>query len=232
MSNVAHFYHVWADGHWEMPLQEHLVYLRYYGYDAPLYIGNVGRSENREKVREALDGFSYEEITASGGHEYITLNAAHTYAQDHDGVVIYAHTKGATGINEHLMTPWRRIMLDVVIGNWRDTDDVLADYDVFGWAWGDERIGWPTGEAGFLGNFWIARCDYVRTLPRCSPLRRGGNEIWLGLRHPRVLESEKWDRTVGPSVLQSVWSHLLTRWEGWNENLANLSEHLEAGRPT
>jgi hypothetical protein len=47
----------------------------------------------------------------------------------------------------------------------------------------------PAEGSGFFGgNFWMARCDYLRTLPECEPEPRWKAESWIGLNKPRVVD--------------------------------------------
>jgi hypothetical protein len=46
----------------------------------------------------------------------------------------------------------------------------------------------PEGTPFFGGNFWMARCDYLRRLPEPSTRSRFDAERWIGLRDPKVLD--------------------------------------------
>jgi hypothetical protein len=46
----------------------------------------------------------------------------------------------------------------------------------------------PDGTPFFGGNFWMARCDYLRGLPEPSTRSRFDAERWIGLGDPRVLD--------------------------------------------
>lgn len=207
---TAVFYHVWAPGFWEEPLAEFLRALDDAGFDGPLHVGIVGPSADRQRVLRSLPR-PYVDHQIGSGNEAFTVNLVRWYAFGHDGAVIYAHTKGATTGYNQLQGPWRWLMTDAVVKCWRENLAVLDHCDAVGWAWLDERV--PGASRCFIGNFWMARCDYLRTLPPCEVSEeRGPAEGWIGLGGPRVAERVEWDREVGPPVLDQVWPILRERW--------------------
>lgn len=193
--NVAHFYHVWADGHWHAPVDEHLTALTESGFDGRIAIGIVGRMHNCVlPLREIERRIKTPDFFVSDhGWEQRTLQHVHEFAQQHDGAVMYAHTKGAHD-NTPFRAAWRRSMTLQVVKHWRENAELLEhhDLDVIGCHWLTEAefpgIVTDTPFPMFGGNFWIARCEYVRRLPPVSDDNRYAAEAWIGLGDPKVLD--------------------------------------------
>lgn len=195
---LAHFYHVWADGNWRVPLAEHLAALDESGFRGVFAVGLIGASENRAAVIDALKDRWAPEIVAEGlsGFEAATLNAARAYAKSYDGAVLYAHTKGAATV-EPFRDRWRRSMTDRVVRGWEFNLSALRTVDAIGCHWLTEAehpgmfgpMTVPAEGSGFFGgNFWMARCDYLRTLPPCEDEPRWRCESWIGLNKPKVID--------------------------------------------
>lgn len=198
-TSLAAFYHVYADGAWPAPLSEFLHALDSTGFDGVLAVGIIGKPENRRRVSAALIRDWAPEIVAEGdtGYEACTLNAVRAYARTHYGDVMYAHTKGASR-PEPFRDRWRRSMTTKVVRAWRSNQDALKDgVDAVGCHWLTEAaypgmfgpMTIPTEGSGFFGgNYWIARCSYLRTLPPCPEEPRWAAESWIGLNKPRVVD--------------------------------------------
>lgn len=170
---LAHFYHAWTRGAWRDPLAEHTAALVEAGFDHPVYLSAV-----------------------RDGWEQVTLAKVREYAIEHDGAVCYAHTKGAHD-NTDFRAQWRRSMTRHVIGNWRENLAALDEYDAVGchWLtaadfppWTGQNPEFADGLSFFAGNYWIARCDYLRRLPECPTENRYQAERWIGMGEPRVFD--------------------------------------------
>jgi hypothetical protein len=190
-------------------LSEHFDALDVSDFDGPLHVGLVGNSAQRREAlakitsRRSVDGT----VERASGHEWVTLHAVSRYAQRHDDAVLYAHLKGsahqwhtdrlspidANATAEDGTKPqdcWRRAMTDRMVVGWRDCLRVLK-----------ERRCHAVGPmltvpkvrpelVHFSGNFWMARCDYLRELPRCRTDDRTYAEMWLsGRDHFRPREA-------------------------------------------
>lgn len=127
-------------------------------------------------------------VMASAGWEQVTLRAVREYARTHDGAVLYAHTKGAHDTSDFRVR-WRRSMCRRVVGNWRENLAMLDEYDAVGchWLTPGQYPSYVTTPF-FGGNYWMARCDYLRTLPECSTESRFDAERWIGLGNPKVFD--------------------------------------------
>jgi hypothetical protein len=189
---VEHFYHVYADGDWEWPVEQHQAALEASAFPNPIQVGLVGRQERRLRASAALPG-AIPCAEADSGWEQVTLAAVQAYAHQHDGAVLYAHTKGAamgTVFNHR----WRHSMQRHVIDGWEFCRDKLdtGRYDAIGCHW-LTRADFPErahamADGFFGGNFWMATCDYLRQLPPCLLDNRWDAESWIGLGKPRIYD--------------------------------------------
>jgi hypothetical protein len=191
---LAHWYHVWCGGEWRIPLTEHLGALMAAECEGPLFWGAVGPDGEIEAAEELIGRPPV--VRASEGFEQITLQAVHEYARTHDGAIGYGHTKGAHD-NTDFRTQWRRSMTRHVVGNWRENLAALDEYDAVGchWLtpeqfppWTGQNPEFGDGLSFFAGNYWIARCDYLRRLPECPTESRFQAERWIGMGEPNVFD--------------------------------------------
>jgi hypothetical protein len=191
---LACWYHAWVDGDWTEPVLEHVDALLAADYIGPVYLGLVGAKLWRDAAAGAFDPLDARvAIEADSGFEQVTLAKVREYAQTHDGAVLYAHTKGAADATE-FRKAWRRSMTRRVVSEWHYNLMSLDHYDAVGCHWltregypGFEQE-FPDGTPFFGGNFWMARCDYLRTLPEPSTRSRFDAERWIGLGDPPVLD--------------------------------------------
>lgn len=191
MTDVAHFYHLYAAGEWREPVAEHLAALEDGRYDGSFHVGLVGPPERRADALDELRCIRPPDsvIEADDGWEQVTLHPLRAYALKHPGVIIYAHTKGAANPNQ-INARWRRAMSFHVIVNWRTYVDQLgAGYDAIGchWLTPDQYPG-AVETPYFGGTYWMASADYLRRLPVCATTSRHDAEMWIGLADPKVLD--------------------------------------------
>lgn len=192
--DIVHAYHCYAGGAWRDVLAEHLWSLNRWGFDGPTILGLVGRAEDRAEARAAFTAArpQTQVVEADAGFEQVTLDAVHAHACAHDGAVLYAHTKGASrpgGWQDR----WRRSMTRDVVGAARNATQHLDHHDAVGSHWltaSDYASVRHASRIGphFAGNFWLARCDYLRLLPVCSRADRWEAEWWIGIGTPRILD--------------------------------------------
>lgn len=172
--NLTVFYHCWEGGQWQAPHLEFQSALASAGFKGDVVI-NWSRATS----------------------EAPTINMLRGYAQAHDGAVLYAHTKGAATVEE-FRDRWRASMTNHVVRRWRENLTLLESVDAVGCHWLTEEAfpgmfqqGMTDPHAGsgfFGGNFWMARCDYLRNLPRCRMEPRWEAERWIGHGRPRVVD--------------------------------------------
>lgn len=190
---LAHFYHVYADGKWRAPLAEHLWALDRYGFEGPFYVGIVGKEAKRAEVIAEVEALRYPIgiFYADTGWEQVTLRALHLWASSHDGDVFYAHTKGATSRSAEYARRWRQKMDYDLLTGWRRHARALevGEVDVIGSHW-HVQAGWLPDRSEavgcFAGNFWMARGEYLRSLPKCPVNSRYDAEAWIATNEPRV----------------------------------------------
>lgn len=184
---LANFFHLWASGSWHEPLAEYLETLERSGYDGPLTVGIIGSRAEREAAEAAISR-PHSSVYAEAGWEQLTLDAARDYSLTHSGAVMYSHTKGAF-CQDAIEAPWRRMMLTLVVRDWQMNLERLEAVDAVGCHWlTPEEFPEMTDKPYFGGNFWMARCSYVRTLPPCSRVSRGQAEVWIGRGFPTVTD--------------------------------------------
>ena len=184
---LSHFYHVYADGDWEIPATEHFEELALSGLLDELdgiYLGVVGSRENRRKVKRALRHDVV--VEADEGWEQVTLNKLRDFCQTDDGAVLYAHTKGAWSRDE-LARQWRVSMTHDVVTRWRECVHGLEKVQAAGPFWLRSDMPEHSGHGHFFGgNFWWARSAYVAALPPLKTDHRHQAEGWVGLGKPSV----------------------------------------------
>jgi hypothetical protein len=185
--NIVAFYHLWAGGEWRAPLQDYLAAL-----DGPSRFVIVGSEEERKLVMQ--DGIVPYEVADTGG-EAATINVIRDWAQGHNGAVLYTHSKGSSPGTQRdggFTARWRQSMLMHVVHRWHVCVQLLEECDAVGCHWLTKdhdaiKFG-ETRPPFFGGNFWAARCDYLRTLPPCSSETPWLAEEWIGLGNPRVVD--------------------------------------------
>jgi hypothetical protein len=184
---LAHFYHVYADGHWEDAAFAHVEALESSGLLDELdemFLGIVGGVEKRAVVKRELPGVVITECDE--GWEQVTLQALHEYSKENSAKILYAHTKGAWS-NSELARQWRVSMTYDTVTRWREAVEALQECDVAGPYWFQSREPEHVDhEHIFGGNFWWARSDYVSTLDPVQTDTRFRAEGWVGLKQPRA----------------------------------------------
>jgi hypothetical protein len=185
---VFHWYHVYAAGNWRQPVEEHCRALTQYGlFDEldGLFVGYVGTDEQIAAAHAALTPFGrwHECARAEQGWEQVTLDAMYDFVQHHDGLVSYAHTKGASR-NEGVDLQWRRGMTYHNFVTWqRPVAALEAGKTIVGCNWicgGPSSVpGYGTGGM-FGGNFWWTRAEHLRRNVPPGHESRFAAEHWLG----------------------------------------------------
>lgn len=188
MTDLHHFYHIFADGDWGVPVKEHVQALQR-GLAEKLdsfQIGIVGCPDNRERVKTYLRtmGIPYTICNeADHGWEQVTLDKLWEFAQDHDGYVSYAHTKGAANYAD-INNSWRRSMEWHNIINWFEAVSLLdGGKTIVGCHWikGGPAENPAFGTGGmFGGNYWWTNLSLVRQNVPPNHASRFHAEHWLG----------------------------------------------------
>lgn len=180
---IDHFYHIYANGQWRQPLEEHILALNYSGllpHIENMYVGYVGSIDNIVAAEaEVTANLSTTTVARSPvGWEQETMS--HIPRLVNKNPVLYAHTKGSSHVNP-FTAAWRRSMTKECIINWQRALDALNGYDTAGCHW----LRAEDGKWFFGGTFWWATADYLRTLPPIGYDNRFQAEHWIGL-NPNV----------------------------------------------
>lgn len=118
-------------------------------------------------------------------YEIPAMRLIEAIAERSQGAILYLHSKGVSKPDNPAETQWRELMHRFVIHNWRPFLSLLGWHDVACMSWL-----WDICHPHATGNFWMARCDYIRKLPRFNDLWNGDDrtrftpEIWVGKGKP------------------------------------------------
>lgn len=177
--NIAVFYHVYQYGDWLKLVSDQIKLLHITGlYEACsfIHIGINGQEPfpfNNKKIKIQYNKDSWSEETQ-------TLNSLRNFCeQNDDWNILYFHTKGITRLSQETYD-WRKIMEYFCIEKWKESIEILNDYNTVGSLYMDECY------YGFFphysGNFWWAKSEYIRTLDHSyldSGIRQN-REFWIG----------------------------------------------------
>lgn len=184
MPDIAHWFHVYAGGDWETPVDEHLDALHRSGLAEALTtfrVGIVGPGDRRLAAiqRIGASGIPLRVVAeADEGWEQVTLAAMYEWAQHNDGLICYTHTKGASR-NEPIDRLWRRDMeLHNVIEWERIVEAFAAGHKVAGAHWITDPNSDHAGMFG--GNFWWVDAALLRQGEPPKNDYRHRAEEWLG----------------------------------------------------
>ena len=114
--------------------------------------------------------------------EYHAIKLLRDLAETTDGHTLYFHTKGCASnhTNDIRIFDWDDLMTYFAIVRWQDSVAKLNE--------GYSAVGVnfvPGGRQHFSGNFWWARNDYLRTLPKVTEPTsyRWAYEFYIGYNH-------------------------------------------------
>jgi hypothetical protein len=183
---AIHFYHAYLENEaWPTIVAEHLEAL--ITFDGPVIVGAAGDAQKRLQLDGILRdaGLSTTPIPVPPESEQGTMELVRIWALTHpETAVLYASQP--TDFNDR----WRRSMAHHVVEGWENCRSILEEgYDAVGCHWlhpdvfGESTMG-PTPFFG--GNYWLATCAYLNTLPPVPGEDRWGSERWIGLGNPRV----------------------------------------------
>ena len=200
MVDLHHFYHIYcgldslgAHSSWVTPVETHIKALKKYGLHnklAGMYVGLVGRDEDRQHVKNFLDyhKIKYELVAESdSGWEQVTQDKLWDFSQLNDGRILYAHSKGSFNTSV-LNSNWMRSMTYYNIVKWKDCIKHLDDYDAVGAYWYDfsndskPTLGQPhTGQKWFAGTYWWSKLNRIKDIGHGPTMNsRWDAEVWIG----------------------------------------------------
>lgn len=185
---IHHFYHVYADGGWQQPVEEHVAALEVLDLDMRLTVGVVGRPANRVKVMQRMWGVQGLDWVHGwdAGYEQRTLGLAFDTEFADDDLILYAHSKGAGHPLPGVSDPWRRCMTRHLITEGRSALEAFkhgADTVGCHWLTPAEHPDLVTIPY-YGGNFWWATGAHIKRLPPPSDATRYHAEAWLGTVPP------------------------------------------------
>lgn len=183
MVKIYHFYHIFSNGKWKLPLSSHLSALK----ESKLIneIGSIKFGISGES-RDEVDAFLRDQeiefdilVDSKSKWEQQTLIPLHEFSKQNEGVVFYAHTKGASSSNSYSLS-WRTSMTFFNVIQWQNNIEYLRNYDIVGCHWIDSGIkDGKTIPPFFGGNFWWANCSFISQLQKPNNENRWEAEIWL-----------------------------------------------------
>lgn len=184
---IHHFYHIYADGGWQQPVQEHIRALRIGLIDnlTTFAIGLVGSEVSCSNVKQYLESekIVYTNVAEQrSGWEQVTQTPMWEFCQDHEGFVLYAHTKGASNPSD-VNIRWRRSMTYWNVIRWQYAVEKLKDHDAYGCHWLQPRLSMPEHKLGnwmFAGTFFWLKCDVLARFPKPALTHRHEAEGFVG----------------------------------------------------
>lgn len=199
---IYHFYHCYADGRWKKALEEHVKALQESGLADNLdkfFIGIVGNRNRRKQVINYLKGTGIDFSVCAEeerGWEQVTQHVLYNFAQDNDGFVLYAHTKGTANVEvspwELNQEDWRRKMTFYNVTHWRESISHLSNYDISGYNWLPDKL--PEYSKHYSGNFWWTNLSYIKGLGPPNINDRWDAEMWIG-SSTRDIEVFDWTKS-------------------------------------
>jgi SAM-dependent methyltransferase len=161
--SVRVFYHLACTGDWRQVFEEQLLSLREAGFRS-IRLTALGSDEQvREaQARGAELGVAAEAVFQAPEltrFEAPAMQAVEAYAREHEGHVLYLHSKGVSSPGDEMKARWRRLMMRELVEGWEERMPELAHHDAIGVNWRDMP---PISH--FSGNFWYASTSYLRRL--------------------------------------------------------------------
>lgn len=187
---LYNYFHIYAAGaNWHVPLNEYLKSLKDSGLSDALEafrVGIVGAKPQREAAKVILTatGIRHEVVAeADSGWEQVTQNKLYEFSLNHDGYVLYSHTKGAAN-NTSINASWRQYMIINNVDYWKKMVDLLPHFTAAGCHWLTPRIHPSIGKVPFFaGTFWWTSLEHVRSLGYPPMEDRWGAERWIGINY-------------------------------------------------
>lgn len=188
--NLHHFYHVYADGDCETPIREHIRALKESGlYDAltTFAIGFVGSQQKRDEAKHCIGTLGVKFTIAAEsdyGWEQVTQIPMWEFSKENEGLMLYAHTKGASDRSE-VNERWRRSMIYWNVVRWNDAKEILSSgyASAYGCHWIQPTLNMPEHTMGnfmFAGTFFWMRCEVLARHPKPALTHRWEAEGFCG----------------------------------------------------
>lgn len=186
MEQINHFYHIYCDNHWLEAVEEHVKALKEHDLInniSKIYIGLVGTEENRSILKDYLNNNSINYIVVDeqeDAWEQMTMNKLYEFSLLNDGLIFYAHTKGAYNFTP-INISWRSSMCYFNVVKWKDAvSHFEKGVDTVGCHW--------CHNAFWGGTYWWAKAEYIRTLGYPLTDNRWRAEEWIGAKQPKIFD--------------------------------------------
>lgn len=187
------FYHISCMNNWQAVVTEQLRLLAFAGLNEA-YSCILGSEDDAEWCCDKSDELGIDMNVGRVSpdlslYELHTLEWLHQWALANPaGSALYFHTKGVSDPTSRHKIAWRRLMQKHVIADWRANLEKIAVADILGVSW-QELIDFPH----FMGNFWMARADWISHLQAPSEYRhRHADFRWAGHSWQRRMFVETW----------------------------------------
>lgn len=168
------------------PVSDHIVALRRRSFEqqlASINIGFVGSEENIHLVKQFLNdnNLNYKVIAEEqSGWEQVTLEYAHAFSKENDGIIIYSHSKGSAHPSD-INTSWRRSMEYHNFVEWeRPLNALVGGMYLAGCHWLTVSPNSEDETQFYGGTYWWARCDALRLNQPLGYVNRYFAEHWIG----------------------------------------------------
>lgn len=117
--------------------------------------------------------------TEKNNFEHESIKLVKEIGDNNDGFTLYFHTKGCGRIINDFKKNWDEAMTCAVINNWDKCLEKLKFYNCVGLYF---RKTPELKQFHFSGNFWWARNNYIKTLPKIENPNKNRfyYEFWIG----------------------------------------------------
>ena len=188
------FYHIGCMGHWKEVVEEQCAVLSKVGIRPTTFV--LGTAADVEWLSQ----FDLDLVGSSVNlqeFETPTLALLDRWCEENpEGAVLYMHTKGVTQPDNKGKQAWRQLMMHYVVNFAWENLKKLKVADMLGVNWKYSNV-----TPHFSGNFWMARADWINSLPNVEAYKAAGGpciagepwvrmhaEMWLGCRPWHHLE--------------------------------------------
>jgi hypothetical protein len=185
--SINHFYHIYAEGNWQEPVDEHINAVIDYGLRDSLngfYVGIVGSQQNRNSVIEKLNQYDIDfsvVVEEDSGWEQVTMTKLHEFSKNNNGFIFYAHTKSAHDPSP-INIAWRKSMCYFNVVKWEDAINHLREMNI-------DTVGCHWCKDSFWGGtYWWATTSYLSSLEPPLNDNRWNAEEWIGSGRPRIVD--------------------------------------------
>lgn len=221
-TKLYHFYHIYADGDWYVPVSQHLTALKKWDLInnlSALKVGIVGTPENRTNVIQYLTNKIIFDVVSEQdeGWEQATQIPLHAFSLINNGYILYAHSKGAANISK-LNNFWRKSMTFYNVGQWQKAVEKLDEgFDAVGqhWMYPPPYLPDHEGTPFFGGTFWWTSLAHIRELGKPTLENRHIAEDWIGQQHyNKPMKCFDFTGHISAHPDYSLWSEETQNWVG------------------